>query len=139
MVFQLEQEQEGTDFVKKFNVTGLCLPEEDYMVDISEKIKKIKELVDDRCYFTINRARQYGKTTTLAMLERELKDDYLMISISFEGLGDESFETSAAFCSAFMELIRQALQFTSAQEDYTNAWHDPNVMAVQRHLANAEA
>ena len=52
--------------MKKFNVTGLCTPEEDYMVDISGKIAQIKKLVDSRSYFTINRARQYGKTTTLA-------------------------------------------------------------------------
>ena len=26
------------------------------MVDISEKVEKIKELIDSRCYFTINRA-----------------------------------------------------------------------------------
>ena len=84
--------------MRSFNVTGLCLPEEDYMVDISSKIKQIKELVDSRCYFTINRARQYGKTTTLAMLKRALVDEYLVISISFEGLGDESFETAGAFC-----------------------------------------
>jgi len=123
--------------MRAFNVTGLCVPEEDYMVDISEKVKKIKELVDSRCYFTINRARQYGKTTTLAMLKRGLKDEYLVISISFEGLGDESFATSAAFCAAFMQLARRALQFTSAEEGYSNAWFDPNVkdfMSLSRHI-----
>ena len=100
--------------MKEFNVTGLCVPEVDYMVDISDKVKRIKELIDRRCYFTINCARQYGKTTTLAMLERELRDEYLMFSISFEGLGDESFATSAAFCSAFMELMRRAAHFAHA-------------------------
>ena len=124
--------------MRAFNVTGLCVPEEDYMVDISEKIEKIKELIESRSYFTINRARQYGKTTTLAILKRELKDEYLMVSISFEGLGDESFATSAAFCEAFMQLVRRALQFTSADERYFNAWFDPNVkdfMSLNRHIA----
>jgi len=51
--------------MRKFNVTGLCTPDEDYMVDISGKIEQIKRLVDRRSYFVINRARQYGKTTTL--------------------------------------------------------------------------
>jgi len=123
--------------MRKFNVTGLCVPEEDYMVDISDKVTKIKDMIDSRCYFTINRGRQYGKTTTLAMLERELRDDYLMILISFEGLGDESFAAPAAFCAALMELIRRALQFTSADEKYSNAWFTPDVkdfMSLNRHI-----
>ncbi len=32
------------------------------MVDISDKIQKIRGMVDMEEYFTINRARQYGKT-----------------------------------------------------------------------------
>ena len=103
------------------------MPEEDYMVDISGKIEKIKEMIDRRCYFTINCARQYGKTTTLAMLERVLKDDYLMVFISFEGLGDESFATSAAFCEVFMKLIQKAMRFIYHEAGFVEAWYDPNV------------
>ena len=54
--------------MKRFNTTGLCNPEEDYMVDISEKLEKIKLLVENEKYFVINRPRQYGKTTTLFCL-----------------------------------------------------------------------
>ena len=118
-------------------MTGLCLPEDDYMVDISGKIKEIRELVDRRSYFTINRARQYGKTTTLAMLERELRDDYLVIFISFEGLGDESFASAATFCAAFMSLIRKAVSLTSAGEEYANAWFDGNIadfLSLSEHI-----
>lgn len=53
---------------KVFNTTAVRIPEEHYMVNIDERVHKIKELVDKRNYFTINRARQYGKTTTLAIL-----------------------------------------------------------------------
>lgn len=35
------------------------------MVDISTKLVQIKAMVEKRQHFTINRARQYGKTTTL--------------------------------------------------------------------------
>ena len=42
--------------MRRFNVTGLCIPEEDYMVDISGKIEQIRKLVDERRYFTISRA-----------------------------------------------------------------------------------
>ncbi|MCL2046109.1 MAG: AAA-like domain-containing protein [Oscillospiraceae bacterium] len=113
--------------MKRFNVTGLCLPEEDYMVDISDKIAEIKKLIDDRSYFTINRARQYGKTTTLAMLRRALKEEYLVISISFEGIGNEAFMTSAAFCRAFLKLICSSLEYTNVSDEYRNSWLNENV------------
>lgn len=36
--------------MKEFNVTGLCIPEKHYMVDISNKIVKIMEMVDKGAY-----------------------------------------------------------------------------------------
>ena len=57
--------------MKEFNTTGICNPEKHYMVDISGRIKKIKlDLVDKGKYFCINRARQYGKTTTISALKK---------------------------------------------------------------------
>ena len=50
--------------MKHFNTTAVCIPSKHYMVDLSERIKEIEKLVDDGKYFAINRARQYGKTTT---------------------------------------------------------------------------
>ncbi|MCL2125565.1 MAG: AAA-like domain-containing protein [Oscillospiraceae bacterium] len=123
--------------MREFNVTGLCVPEEDYMVDISGKIEQIKAMVDKRSYFTINRARQYGKTTTLAMLKRELSNDYFVAFISFEGLGDENFATSAAFCDAFTHLVHRALLLTSAEREYVDAWLDSGItdfMALHSHI-----
>ena len=61
-------EKGGGKMGKKFNVTGLCVPTKHYMVDITERVGQIREMVDAGAYFTINRARQYGKTTTLAAL-----------------------------------------------------------------------
>lgn len=43
---------------KRFNVTGLCLPERHYMADISERLEEMKAYVDAGDYFTVNRARQ---------------------------------------------------------------------------------
>ena len=40
-------------------------------------------MVENVQYFTINRARQYGKTTTLRALEVFLDDDYTVISLDF--------------------------------------------------------
>jgi hypothetical protein len=53
-----------------FNVTGLCIPEKHYMVDISEKVHQIVAMVEKGQYFTINHAKQYGKTTTIRQLEK---------------------------------------------------------------------
>ena len=57
---------------KVFNTTAVCIPEKHYMVDITERLNQIKALVDEGKYFTINRARQYGKTTTLLALKKML-------------------------------------------------------------------
>ena len=110
--------------MKKFNVMGNCIPEENYMVDISDKIKKIKELIDNKYYFTINRGRQYGKTTTLAILERAIKNEYIVALISFQGIDYEIFESTEEFCLTIMELIQEALNSVGVEETYTEQWVD---------------
>ncbi|MCL2159517.1 MAG: ATP-binding protein, partial [Oscillospiraceae bacterium] len=110
--------------MRKFNVTGNCIPEEDYMVDIGGKIAEIKKLIDSRCYFTINRARQYGKTTTLYELRKRLADEYVVAHISFQGIGDNSFETEENFCLTIMELIKKALKSIGTEDDYAQKWVD---------------
>lgn len=65
-------------------MTGLCIPEKNYMVDISSRIHMIiMEYIQQGKYFTINRGRQYGKTTTLYLLEQQLENQYLVITLSF--------------------------------------------------------
>ena len=95
--------------VKRFNTTGNCIPHKHYMVDISEKLKEIKQLVDDEAYFTINRGRQYGKTTTLSALVTYLADEYTVISLSFEALGGASFVDENIFCRQFLTLVQDKL------------------------------
>jgi hypothetical protein len=94
---------------KEFNITGLCIPEEHYMVDISGKINEIFKMVEHGDYFIINRPRQYGKTTTIYMLNRRLKTpgDYFPINISFEGIGQKGFESETIFIEAFFLLLNQ--------------------------------
>lgn len=121
----------------KFNVTGLCVPEKDYMVDISNKLEKIKGLVDSECYFTINRARQYGKTTTLTGLKRILKDDYIVILMSFEGMGDDRFDSPKAFCQGFLGLIQRALRFINVSDEYKEKWNNHEItdfLALSNHI-----
>ena len=115
--------------MKEFCTTGICIPEMHYMADTSQKITKIRALVDKGNYFTINRPRQYGKTTTLYMLSRALFNEYIAIRMSFEGVDDNRFKTSKAFCELFMALVQKSLKFTSVSADkgYIGSWYDPSV------------
>ncbi len=97
--------------MKKFNTTALCIPSKHYMVDLSERVKEIKKLVDAGEYFTINRARQYGKTTTLTALRKVLEDDYEVVSLDFQGLGSASFRTEESFSKGFIRLILNKLDY----------------------------
>ena len=54
---------------RHFNIEGSCHPTEHYMINLDERLKAIKELVNNGKYFSITKARQYGKTTTLDALE----------------------------------------------------------------------
>jgi hypothetical protein len=125
--------------MRRFNVTGCCVPALDYMADISGKTEQIKILVDRGDYFTINRARQFGKTTMLYALRKRLAHEYLAIKISFEGLGDESFASPKDFCAAFVGKIVQALESPSgiSDEEYIRKWHDENITSfdlLSRHI-----
>lgn len=96
---------------RRFNTTGVCIPHLHYMVDITNKLTKIKSMVYRGDYFVINRPRQYGKTTTMYMLEQELKDEYLVLSISFEGLGDLIFEEEKTFSKTILKIFGDSIQF----------------------------
>ena len=93
--------------MKYFNTTGTCIPEDHYMVDTSNKITQIMELINRKQYFIINRPRQYGKTTTLAMLRRELlrRNGFLPIRLSFEGVGDAPFRSIESFGPKFLSYL----------------------------------
>ena len=48
-------------------------------------------------YFTINRPRQFGKTTTLSLLAKQLnqRDDYVALKISFEEIDADNYNVFA--------------------------------------------
>ncbi len=81
------------------------------MVDLTERVAEIRKLVDAGKYFTINRARQYGKTTTLAALQRILVPDYVVISISFEGISEAGFASEASFAKSFCKLLLRECRY----------------------------
>jgi hypothetical protein len=95
---------------KVFNVTGACNPMKHYMVDITDRLAEIKVLVDQGAYFTMNRARQYGKTTTLAGLCKYLQDKYLVVYVDFQFLSQSSFENESSFINAFTTVLLRAIK-----------------------------
>ncbi|MBR1743787.1 MAG: AAA-like domain-containing protein [Lachnospiraceae bacterium] len=91
--------------MKEFNTTAVCIPSKHYMVDLSEKVAEIKKLVDAGKYFTINRARQYGKTTTLTALKVFLSKEYYVLFLDFQGIGKSGFSTEEKFVQEFCRLV----------------------------------
>lgn len=109
-------EEEGNKMAKQFNVTGLCVPKKHYMVDMAKRIDQIRKMVDAGDYFTINRARQYGKTTTLAALGRALEDRYLVINLDFQDIESASFQDGNVFSLEFLQIFLEELKSRGVQE-----------------------
>lgn len=101
---------------KKFNTTGVCIPKKHYMVNIDNKLEQILELINNGDYFIINRPRQYGKTTTMHLLEQKLKDKYLVISTSFEGIGDKIFSDEEIFSREILDIFADSLEFIDEEK-----------------------
>lgn len=94
--------------MKVFNTTAICIPEDNYMVDLSSRVKEIGELINAKKYFTINRARQYGKTTTLTALENYLSDSYDVISLDFQDVTDDMFKDENSFSRGLAQVLCDA-------------------------------
>ena len=109
---------------KVFNVTADCKPSLHYMVDITERLRQIKDMVDRGEYFTINRARQYGKTTTLRALEDFLKDDYLVVSLDFQAFSNEDFKDERSFVQTFSREILEALDSVESIMTEPRSWFE---------------
>lgn len=103
---------------KIFNVTADCKPDKHYMVNIDGKLASIKKMIDAGDYFTINRARQYGKTTTLRALSRSLQKDYYVVLLDFQTISNAKFEIENQFSITFSKLFLRGLAMNSLSDDY---------------------
>ena len=95
---------------KVFNTTTVCFPDKHYMIDLTGRLVAIKALVDHEKYFTINRARQYGKTTTLRALSSYLQKDYYIVLMDFQTFDYSKFENSNRFSLTFAAFFLKALE-----------------------------
>ena len=102
--------------MKKFNITGICVANKHYMVDTSNKLDEIIKLIEQEEYFTINRPRQFGKSTTMNLLDEKLKNKYLMLALSFENVGDEAYIDSSSFIEMFYRRVKKQLKLLKENE-----------------------
>ena len=103
--------------MKRFNTAGTCFPHRHYMVKIDRQVDAAVTLVRQGDYFCINRGRQYGKTTTLAVLDDKLSSEFTVFSISFEGLGDSTFATVEGICAEFLKILQLHSTVNGANEE----------------------
>lgn len=103
---------------KEFNDTGLCVPGRHYMADTSRKIEDIIRLVEKGKYFTINRPRQFGKTTILSQLARRLneRDDYVALKITFEEMYADAYRKQEQYIYEVLMMILTRLKFLNLTE-----------------------
>jgi len=114
----LDESWEAVKMRKRFNITGSCKPQKHYMVNLADRIKRIKEeYVDEGSYFVINRGRQYGKTTTLQVLGKYLAKVYIVFSLDFQKMATKKFTDETTFSNAFVEKLFIALKDADTNEE----------------------
>lgn len=116
---------------RKFNITGCCYPDRHYMVDLTSRLKEIEILIDEGEYFIINRARQYGKTTTLQRLKDYLSHKYIVISMDFQKFSTASFESETAFVRRYAE---ELLGMTKSRRKKLEGFSDTELSAFENAL-----
>ena len=111
--------------MKRFHVTGNCVRGRHYMVDTTEKVDTIiKDYIQQGSYSTINQARQYGKTTTLYLLEEKLRETYIVLNLSFES-ADEYFKSSLNLAEGLVMDIGESLARQDLPAEILKEWNSP--------------
>ncbi|MFK7983104.1 MAG: AAA family ATPase [Saprospiraceae bacterium] len=102
---------------KKFNITGLCYPDQHYMMDVKQKMQEVMDMVESGEYFVINRPRQYGKTTTLYFLENKLSEspDYIPIKMNFQGIDGSAYTSDKAFTKMLIHQLVHFLEYEAPE------------------------
>ena len=94
------------------------------MVSTDERVRKMRAMVERGDYFCLNRGRQYGKTTTLFALERELARDYAVVHLDFQAISTAGYRTEGRFVITLCRLLwrrRAKLAIPTAVQDEVKA------------------
>ena len=130
---------------KKFNITGVCYPHMHYMMDNSDKMRQIMEMVEQGDYFVINRPRQYGKTTTLHSIANLLanQEDYLAVRLTLEDAQDEAHQSDVAFAEMFLDKLSSAFEYldknlqATLEDGRANKWKGNKLSKAVTDMAHA--
>ncbi len=68
---------------RHFNTSGICFPEDHYMVDPLKRLTSIRDLIDQKKYFVLHAPRQTGKTTAMRALMDQLNAEGRYIALHF--------------------------------------------------------
>ena len=119
---KLGTEMRTTSCNRTFNTTGVCDPEKHYMVPLDQRLAEVKVLVDEGKYFTINRARQFGKTTLLHALTNYLNSDYFVVSMDFQmQMSNAKFKNENSFSLAFARAFDSSFRLNPKSRQPENA------------------
>ncbi len=138
-IFTFATEHKAKLFMaKKFNTSVTCNPDIHYMVDVTNKMRVFEGLINDKCYFTITRARQFGKTSSLKWIYNNLNDRYLVVSISFEDTEEDDWISAATFYKTFCGYMETAfkndklIKNETAEKFWTEAQHinEPDIKTL---------
>ena len=115
---------------KEFNTSVTCDPKRHYMVDVTAKMKVFERLINDQKYFTITRARQFGKSSALKWIYNNLNDRYMVVSISFEDTEPKDWADAAAFYNLFCGYMAEAFTSDILTKNEKNAkfWTDAQLI-----------
>lgn len=103
---------------KYFNVTGLIIPEKHFYAPVDKIVNKIFDKIVKKEYFVIQKPRQYGKTTTILLLNKFLnkRNDYLCISISFADYSHETWLSEEYFCNSIIFEIYRNIKYSKVKQ-----------------------
>ena len=100
--------------MRYFNTSGPNIPKEHYTIKRQQLIKKGKNLVEKKRYFTIWAPRQTGKSTYFRQLADELVNNgYKVAHINFENFRNASLDT---FLGSFIRHLRESWNKDYSQE-----------------------
>jgi len=98
---------------KKFNITGVCYPDRHYMMDVTQKMRQVRTMVESGDYFVINRPHQFGKTTLLQLLGQALlnSEEYLPVEMNFQGVDERWHQSDQDFAKMFFKQFSDYLKY----------------------------
>jgi hypothetical protein len=60
---------------RNFNTTGLCYPDEHYMLPALPRLPDVNDMIEGKYYFVLHSPRQSGKTICLDALTKQINSE----------------------------------------------------------------